>query len=95
MAVYTIAQVKIHDQETYDKYKVQFGPILHEYGGRLVAADEQPLVEEGEWAYEKIVILEFDDMAAFRAFADSESYKKIAAHRHAGADSLILVAKGR
>ncbi|AGH51645.1 hypothetical protein Sj15T_39200 [Sphingobium sp. TA15] len=95
MAVYTVAQVKINDGERYEKYRERFGAVLQQYDGRLVAADDNPVVQEGQWSYEKIVILEFADLDAFNAFADSESYREIAAHRHAGADSLILVAKGR
>src|SRR3546814_11121668 len=91
MAVYTVAQVKINDGERYEKYRERFGAVLQQYDGRLVAADDNPVVQEGQWSYEKIVILEFADLDAFNAFADSESYREIAAHRHAGADSLILV----
>src|SRR3546814_3826668 len=90
MAVYTVAQVKINDGERYEKYRERFGAVLQQYDGRLVAADDNPVVQEGQWSYEKIVILEFADLDAFNAFADSESYREIAAHRPAGADSLKI-----
>src|SRR3546814_17960106 len=70
------------------KYRDRFGAVLQQYDGRLVAADDNPVVQEGQWSYEKIVILEFADLDAFNAFADSESYREIAAHRHAGADKI-------
>src|SRR3546814_12568380 len=61
MAVYTVAQVKINDGERYEKYRERFGAVLQQYDGRLVAADDNPVVQEGQWSYEKIVILEFAD----------------------------------
>ena len=49
MAVYVIAQITITDRARYERYQARFMPVLQKYEGRLLAADEHPLVAEGAW----------------------------------------------
>jgi uncharacterized protein (DUF1330 family) len=64
--------------------------VLKRHNGRLLAADKSPVVLEGAWGREKVVLLSFSDEAAYRAFADSPDYLEIAA----GADAVVLLVKG-
>jgi uncharacterized protein (DUF1330 family) len=94
MSVYAIAQITITDRESYGRYLSRFMDVLSVYGGRVLAADERPSVEEGEWDYEKVVILAFDDEPAFRRWADSPEYREIVVDRLAGSYGVVLLAKG-
>lgn len=95
MAVYALAQLRIHDADRYGRYMARFMPVLTKYNGRLLAADETPRVLEGEWwDRNKVVLMEFTDSAAFRAWATSPEYTEIAADRKAGADAVVLLIKG-
>jgi uncharacterized protein (DUF1330 family) len=76
----------------YERYRQAFMPILQRYGGKLLAADEHPSIEEGEWPYDKVILLGFDDEAAFRAWAQSSNYRRIAIDRHAGSHGTIILA---
>lgn len=94
MAVYALAQLKIHDRPTYDRYMAGFMPVLMQYKGRLLAADEAPRVLEGQWERDKVVLVAFEDAAAFRAWATSPEYTAIAKDRLASADAIVLLLQG-
>jgi len=94
MTVYAIAQLKIHDRAAYGRYQARFMDVFKRFNGRVLASDENPSVEEGNWDREKVVLLSFPDEAAFRAWADSPAYREIAKDRKAGADAVVLLVKG-
>ena len=95
MSVYALAQLRIHDRERYDRYMSRFMPVLEKYNGLLLASDEQPRVLEGQWwDRNKVVLMEFADREAFRAWATSPEYAEIAEDRKAGADAVVLLIKG-
>jgi uncharacterized protein (DUF1330 family) len=49
VTVYIVARITIHDRERCDRYAAAFMPVLIQYGGRLLAADEAPVPLEGPW----------------------------------------------
>lgn len=95
MSVYALAQLRIHDAERYGRYMARFMPVLEQYNGVLLAADEAPRVLEGQWwDRNKVVLMEFADAAAFRAWATSPEYADIAEDRKASAEAVVLLIKG-
>ena len=94
MSVYAIAQLWIHDPATYGHYVDRFMGVMKNYKGRVVVADEHPLVLEGAWDGSKIVVVSFPDEPSFREWAESPEYLEIAKDRKAGAKSVILLVKG-
>jgi uncharacterized protein (DUF1330 family) len=94
VTVYAIAQVRIHDPARFDKYVTGFMPVLHQYGGRLLATDGQPEAIEGEWRGDRLVILAFEDRDAFSTWLTSAEYQEIAQHRWAAADTTFLLVRG-
>ncbi len=93
--VYALAQLRIHDTERYGRYMARFMPVLTKYNGKLLAADETPRVLEGQWwDRNKVVLMEFADAGAFRAWATSPEYAEIAVDREAGAEAVVLLIKG-
>jgi Domain of unknown function (DUF1330) len=49
MTVYVIAQLKMTDRATYDRYQARFFEVFRKFNGRLLSADESPSVVEGDW----------------------------------------------
>ena len=70
MTVYVIVQLKMNDRAAYDRYQARFFDVFKKFSGRLLSADEHPLVLEGEWNRDKLVLMSFPDATAFRAWAD-------------------------
>lgn len=94
MPVYVIAQLKIEDRARYQRYVDAFMPVLAAHGGRLLAADEAPAREEGDWPYDKVILLSFPDEARFRAWADSPDYRRIVQDRLAATTGPVILAHG-
>lgn len=94
MTVYAIAQLRFTDRAAYDRYQARFMEVFRRHPGTLLAADESPEVIEGRWDREKLVLMSFPDEAAFRGWAQSPEYQDISKDRRAGADTLVLLAKG-
>jgi uncharacterized protein (DUF1330 family) len=94
MTVYAIVQLKMTDRAAYDRYQAQFFDVFKKFGGRLLSADEQPAVLEGKWDRDKLVLMSFPDEAAFHAWAHSPEYLEISKDRKAGAEAIVLLAKG-
>ncbi|GIH06726.1 hypothetical protein Rhe02_47930 [Rhizocola hellebori] len=94
MTVYALAQISIHDRDRYDRYVAGFMPILIKYRGRLLAADESPQLAEGSWAYEKVVLLSFEDTDSYLRWAQSPEYTEISKDRLAATDGVVLLVNG-
>ncbi|WP_431970903.1 DUF1330 domain-containing protein [Nocardia sp. bgisy134] len=94
MTVYVIAQLKFTDRAAYDRYQARFMSVFTKYEGTLLAADETPTTLEGTTDREKVVLMSFPDEAAVAAWSESPEYQEISKDRRAGADGVILLAKG-
>jgi len=94
MSVYAIVQLKITDRTAYDRYQARFFEVFKKFSGRLLSADENPALLEGAWDRDKLVLMSFPDEASFHAWANSPEYLEIAKDRKAGAEAVVLLAKG-
>jgi uncharacterized protein (DUF1330 family) len=94
MPVYAIAQLTITDRVVYNRYQERFMGVMAHYKGRVLAADENPVVVEGDWDRDKVVLLSFPDEAAFREWVESPDYQEIAKDRKAGSTAVVLLVKG-
>jgi len=68
--------------------------VMKRFRGRLLAADESPMVVEGTWDGDKVVLLWFPDEAAYREWAESPDYQEIVKDRKAGSTAVVLLVKG-
>jgi uncharacterized protein (DUF1330 family) len=74
---YVIAQIDVHDPETYKTY-VEKAPLsIADYGGRYLVRAGELLVLEGEAPLPRIVMLEFPSMADAKAWYHSDAYQKV------------------
>lgn len=94
MTVYVIAQLKFTDEDRYRKYQARFFDVFKDSGGRLLAADEKPVVLDGEWPSDKVVVMSFPDEQQAKGFLDSPGYREIAKDRIGGADTIALLVHG-
>ena len=95
MRVYLMAQLTIHDRETYARYGSAFMDIFSPYGGKLLSVEEAPEVLEGEWACTRTVLLEFPCEETAHAWYGSAEYQAIAQHRRAASVANVVLIGGR
>lgn len=94
MTVYAIAQSRLTDRAAYNRYQARITDVFCRYHGTLLAADEQPQVVEGNWDWEKAVLMSFPAEAKFRSWPESAEYQEVSKDRKASAHTVVLLVKG-
>ncbi len=90
MSAMLIATVRVNDPETYRKYTARTGDIIARHGGRFVVRGGDVTTLEGEAFRDRLVVLEFPDMASLEAMYHSKDYQEVMQYRIAAAESRFL-----
>ena len=95
MPAYVIAAVgAIRDLDALAEYRRRNTDVVAAHGGRFIARGGDIDVLEGAWEPSRIVIIEFPDMAAARAWHESDDYAPLRALRQGASDTDILIVDG-
>jgi len=94
MAVYIVNNMTIHDRAAYDTYLRAFMGVFRKFDGEVLAAVDQPDAVEGEWPYDRTILLRFPSREDARRWTDSPEYQEIARHRRAGTKSNVVFLDG-
>jgi uncharacterized protein (DUF1330 family) len=94
MPAYVIADVEVQDPETYARYRELSGPSVARHGGRWVVRGGEHETIEGDWNPGRVVIIEFDDIDAARAWWNSEDYREAAEIRRSASVGKFLLVEG-
>jgi len=94
MAAYVIVDIEVTDPATYDEYKRLAPPTVALYGGRYLARGGRTEVLEGSWTPNRLIILEFEDLARARAWVDSAEYRLARSLRQRSAISNMVSLEG-
>jgi uncharacterized protein (DUF1330 family) len=91
MPAYVIVETDITDAEQYEKYKAASPGAIAAGGGRFLVRGGEHAVLEGDWQPPRLVVLEFEDLAAAQRWYESDAYQDAKKLRD-GAASLRIVA---
>jgi uncharacterized protein (DUF1330 family) len=91
---YVILTEKINDPEGMKAYGRAAGPAMSQGGCKILSVETKPQVLEGEWHGHQTVVLDFDTVAAARAWYESEEYQNAAKLRQAAADCNAVIISG-
>ena len=95
MSAYLIVDTQIDNPEAYEEYKRLAKPIAEKYGGVYRArGGDMHVCEADLWTPTRLVIIEFPDMAAARAFVDSEEYAPVKPLRRDNARCTLTIVDG-
>jgi uncharacterized protein (DUF1330 family) len=94
MPAYVIADVRdAWDAGALEEYRRRNTDAVAAQGGRFIVRGGEHELLEGEWDTRRIVVMEFPDEAAARAWWTSEQYEAIKPlRRGASTTNIILVA---
>lgn len=89
--VYAIANINIHDTETYRNYEKGFFPLLKKHGGEFLTYDDKTITFEGTEPREgRVILFKFpSEQAAKDWFADPE-YQALSKFRREGTTTKFL-----
>ena len=92
MSAYFIANIRINDEEEYQKYIENVDEVFNKFNGKYLKVDDNPVVLEGSWDYTRVVLIEFPDEESLNKWYFSEEYQAIVKHRLLAAkcDSIVV-----
>ncbi|NKB49121.1 MAG: DUF1330 domain-containing protein [Alphaproteobacteria bacterium] len=94
MVAYVIIDSDVHDPERMKAYGAKVRDTLQAHGGKPVIASSPIEVLEGDWNPARIVMLEFADADAARAWYNSPEYQEILPIRLEAANDKLLIVEG-
>ena len=95
MPAYVIADVRdAWDTEALQEYRRRNTDAVAAHGGRFVVRGGEHELLEGDWDTRRLVVMEFPDMAAARAWWTSEQYEAIKPIRRGASTTNIILVDG-
>lgn len=77
MTAYCIFQVTVNDPVRYAEYAKHTPRVINKFGGKMIVRGGDLEVLEGQAGGQRVVVIEFPDRAAAKAFYNSDEYQKI------------------
>ena len=90
---YLIANIRVHDKEIFEKFKLMSTPLISEYGGKLLVRTPEVDRREGD-VTGLVVMLEFPNIVMARTFYESESYTAAKLVREGGSSTDLCLVEG-
>ena len=94
MSAYVLVDCQVTDPARYEGYKKLAQEAIARHGGRYLARGGATDVLEGAWTPQRVVVLEFPDMASARRFYDSQDYRAARTAREGAAQMSMVVVEG-
>ncbi|WP_137126755.1 DUF1330 domain-containing protein [Roseomonas sp. HF4] len=94
MAAYLIANITVRNPARFEEYRAAVPAVIARFGGRYLVRGGAVEAREGEPGLNRLVILEFPDMPAARAFYDSAEYAPLLALRLASTTGSVALVEG-
>jgi uncharacterized protein (DUF1330 family) len=94
MPAYVIAETDVHDDAQYERYKAAAPETIAAYGGSYVARGGELAVLEGDWHPKRVVILQFEDLAAAKRWYESPEYAEVRKLREGAANMNLVAVEG-
>ena len=91
MPALLVVDETITNSELFDDYKRAVVPTIEKFGGRFLARGQELEILEasGRWEPDRLVIIEFPDMAALKAWYHSAEYAPVRELRLGSASSTL------
>jgi uncharacterized protein (DUF1330 family) len=94
MPAYVIVETDITDPERYEQYKAASPAAVAAGGGRFLVRGGELVVLEGDWQPTRLVVLEFEDLAAAKRWYESEVYQEARMLRDGAAHLRMVAVEG-
>jgi uncharacterized protein (DUF1330 family) len=95
MPAYVIADVRaVRDQDALVEYRRRNTDAVAHHGGRFLVRGGEAELLEGAWDTARIVVIEFPDTDAARAWWESEEYAPLKQIRRDASDTNIILVEG-
>ncbi len=94
MAAYAIVELDVTDPEEFEEYKTKVPATIEAFGGRYLVRGGAAETIEGDRRPGRVVVIEFPDMAALKAWHASDIYAEPKAQRFRAATTRMIAVEG-
>ena len=94
MAAYVILDIEVHDPVRYEDYKRLASETIAKHGGKYLVRGGKHEPLEGAWDLDRVVVLEFENMAKARTWWSSEEYARAKDIRLTAARAKAVLVEG-
>jgi len=94
MTAYIIADIQINDAEKFKEYSDRVPEFIRKYQARFIVRGGDPVNREGDWAPQRVVVVEFPSKSLAEAFLDDPQYQEIADIRRASTSGKLIIVEG-
>jgi len=94
MTAYLVLDFAVRDLRGFLPYVEAIPAFIEKHGGRYIVRGVAPTVMEGDWAPERMVILEFPARENAEAFLNDPEAQPLFALRHRTTDSRLVLVDG-
>lgn len=94
MAAYVVANLDVHDPETFERYREKVPAVIAAFGGRYLVRGGEITPLEGELSAPRLVIIEFDDREKAERWYSSDEYQEILPLRLNAAKGTAVIVDG-
>jgi len=94
MPAYFVAEVEVINPCGYEPYRALAGASIAQYGGRFVTRGGTTELLEGSPEPQRVVIIEFADVAAAKRWYTSSEYQKALPIRLAHSNGRAFIVEG-
>ncbi|MDF0495010.1 DUF1330 domain-containing protein [Bradyrhizobium yuanmingense] len=94
MKAYLVLDLSVNDYAGFKTYIAEVSAFIAKHAGRYLVRGVEPTTIEGDWAPERLVIIEFADREKAQAFLDDPDIQPLFKLRQATTTSRLLLADG-
>jgi uncharacterized protein (DUF1330 family) len=94
MPAFIVAEVEVTDAKGYEPYKAMASESIARHGGRILARGGKTVSFEGEQPKGRIVIIQFDSLAAAEKFYRSPDYQTAVVSRQKASKGRLYAVEG-
>jgi uncharacterized protein (DUF1330 family) len=94
MPAFVIVETDITDPERYEQYKAASPAAIAAGGGRFLVRGGELVVLEGDWQPSRLVVVEFEDLAAAKRWYESQVYQEAKMLREGAAHLRMVAVQG-
>jgi uncharacterized protein (DUF1330 family) len=94
MAVYTIVDITVKEENSYAKCVERVAQIVESHGGRYLVRGGAVTPMSGDWNPERVILIEFATMDDWRRCFSSPEYRQIAPFRETSTTTRAIVVEG-
>lgn len=95
MSGYLIAQLNVNNLEPYKNYINKVTPIVEKFGGEYIVRSGKHEVVQGEWLYQRNVIIKFPSYEIAINFYKSDEYEPVKKIREKNSYGNIIIIEGQ